>query len=228
MRIAIVEDDLLQRTTLHNWLQHAGHHCDSYRSGTEFIEEGRRADYQLMLFDWGLPGISGMELLDWLRSQQQDNTPVIFVTAHDAEEEIVKALRHGADDYLVKPARRKELLARIDALLRRATPQIAVSVHRFGNIEVDTLRQEITLDGEMIELTQKEYNLAHYLLENSGKLLSRHELLENVWGHNHDLHTRTVDTHISRLRKKLRLTREQGWHLGAVYQYGYRLDNLSH
>lgn len=228
MRIAIVEDDLLQRTTLHNWLEDAGHHCDSYHSGTAFIQEAQCADYQLMLFDWGLPGISGIELLGWLRSQQCDNTPVIFVTAHDSEEEIVKALRHGADDYLVKPARRQELLARIDALLRRATEVKPVTVRRFGNIEIDTQRQEIALDGEVIELTQKEYGLAHYLLNNTGKLLSRDELLENVWGHHHNLHTRTVDTHISRLRKKLRLTRESGWHLGAVYQYGYRLDSLTH
>ena len=98
--------------------------------------------------------------------------------------------------------------------------------HGFNNILIDTKRQEITLDGSGIELTQKEFSLACYLMNNIGILLSRNELLTNVWGHNNKLHTRTLDTHISRLRKKLQLTRQHGWHLAAIYQTGYRLDRF--
>ncbi len=227
MNIGIIEDDLLQRTALRNWLEDAGHYCRCFNSGDEFELQMKRGDYEVLLFDWGLPGRSGIELLSWLRNQLQDNTPVIFITSHDAEEDIVLALRRGADDYLVKPARHNELLARIEALARRAD-QLGSSLQSFGNICVDASRQAITLDGEAIELTQKEYCLATFLLGNTGKLLSRNELLESVWGLSSNVQTRTVDTHISRLRKKLCLTRDYGWHLGAVYQYGYRLDRLEH
>ncbi len=226
MNIAIVEDDLLQRTALRNWLEDAGHRCKSFDSGIDFTQSARRGDYQLMLFDWELPGMSGIELLSWLRSQLQDNAPVIFVTAHDAEEDIVLALSKGADDYLVKPARKQELIARIAALARRITREAPPSARHYGNILINTQRQQITLDDKPVELTQKEYTLACHLLDNTGKLLSRSELLEDIWGQNNNVNTRTVDTHISRLRKKLRLSREYGWHLGAVYQYGYRLDRL--
>ena len=227
MNIAIVEDDLLQRTALRNWLEDAGHHCNSFDSGVDFTQQARRGDYQMMLFDWELPGMSGIELLGWLRAQLQDNTPVIFVTTHDTEEDIVLALSRGADDYLVKPARKRELIARIEALARRVPREAPTGTRHYGNILINPQRQEITLDGELIELTQKEYTLACYLLENTGKLLSRSELLQELWGQSKNVNTRTVDTHVSRLRKKLQLNREHGWHLGAVYQYGYRLDRLS-
>ena len=226
MNIAIVEDDLLQRTALRNWLEDAGHHCNSFDSSVDFTQKTQRGDYQLMLFDWELPGMSGIELLGWLRGQLQDNAPVIFVTAHDAEEDIVLALSTGADDYLVKPARRQELIARIEALARRVPRKAASTTRNYGNILINPQRQEITLDGERVELTQKEYALAYHLLENTGKLLSRSDLLQELWGQSQNVNTRTVDTHISRLRKKLQLHREYGWHLGAVYQYGYRLDRL--
>lgn len=227
MNIAIVEDDLLQRTALRNWLEDAGHHCNSFNSGVDFSQTARRGDYQMMLFDWELPGMSGIELLSWLRAQLQDNTPVIFITSHDTEEDIVLALSKGADDYLVKPARKQELLARIEALARRVPREAPSGTRYYGNILINPQRQEITLDGARIELTQKEYALACYLLENSGKLLSRSELLQELWGQSKNVNTRTVDTHISRLRKKLQLSREYGWHLGAVYQYGYRLDRIA-
>jgi len=181
---------------------------------------------QVVLLDWELPGLNGLELLSWLRSQQRDNTPVIFITSRNQEEDIVRALRRGADDYLVKPARRLELLARIEALVRRYRTR-ASTPQRFGEIIVDTALQQICLNGAAAELTNKEYLLACYLLENSGRLLSREELLESVWGHASGIQTRTIDTHISRLRKKLQLNRDHGWELVAIYQFGYRLDRLN-
>ncbi len=226
MNIAIVEDDLLQRTALRNWLEDAGHHCKSFDSGIDFTQKVQRGDYQLMLFDWELPGMNGIELLSWLRDQLQDTVPVIFVTSHDAEEDIVLALNKGADDYVVKPARKQELIARIEALARRVPREAPSGTRNYGNILINPQRQEITLDGEPVELTQKEFLLACHLLENTGKLLSRSQLLQELWGQSNNVNTRTVDTHISRLRKKLQLSREYGWHLGAVYQYGYRLDRI--
>ncbi|MEN8168720.1 MAG: response regulator transcription factor [Pseudomonadota bacterium] len=229
MNIAIIEDDWLQRTALRNWIEEAGHHCSCFDSGNEFTEKAQRNDHQMLLLDWELPGMNGIELLTWLRTELQDNTPVLFITTHDTEEDIVLALNTGADDYLVKPARKQELLARIDALARRtADSNRTLKKHSYGNIQVDNQRHEITLHGKSIDLTQKEFSLACYLLENCGKLLSRSELLGHVWGHASTGQTRTVDTHISRLRKKLALTEENGWQLSAIYQYGYRLDQTGH
>ena len=232
MNIAIVEDDLLQRTALRNWLEDAGHRCRSFNSGIDFIRQAQRAEYQLLLFDWELPGMSGIELLTWLRLQRRDTTPVIFITARAAEEDIVLALKKGADDYLVKPARKQELLARIEALVRRlpaaAPPQQPHDTDQhYHNILITPRQGAIRINGEAVELTQKEFLLADYLLHNIGKLISRTELMREVWGENSKVQTRTVDTHISRLRKKLNLTPDNNWQLSAIYQYGYRLDHIT-
>jgi two-component system response regulator RegX3 len=228
MNIAIVEDDPLQRRALRNWLEDAGHCCNSFDSGSDFTQTMQRGDYQFLLFDWELPGMSGIELLTWLRAQINDHTPVIFITARDREEDIVLALRQGADDYLVKPARKQELLARIDALARRMPPATHSGNQYFGNLLITPQEGSIHLNGEQVALTQKEYLLARYLLANIGKPISRGELMTAVWGHSNNVHTRSIDTHISRLRNKLRLTPDNNWQLSAVYQYGYRLDHGLH
>lgn len=227
MNIGIVEDDLLQRTALKNWIEDAGYHCRCFDNGNHFTQQAQQGDFHLLLLDWEMPGMSGIDLLHWLRDQLQDSVPVIFITARDSEEDIVLALGSGADDYLIKPARKQELLARINALARRTNHRgKGLPGRRYGDIFIDSQRREIQLQHHKVDLTQKEYDLACYLLDNIGKLHSRSVLLENVWGHGEKTHSRTVDTHISRLRKKLALTEENGWQLSAVYQYGYRLDRL--
>jgi DNA-binding response OmpR family regulator len=224
MNIAIVEDDPIQRATLESWLQEAGHDCFSYASAIDFSSKAQRHVYQVILLDWEMPGMSGIELLDSLRNHHKDTTPVIFITMRDNEGDIVRALQQGADDYLVKPARRQELLARIEARTR-GTRHEDSGQRSIGSIQIDNLRQAISVDGSQVKLTQKEFSLACYLLDNRGRLISRKELLENVWGHSGDLNTRTLDTHISRIRKKLCLTPDRNWQLSAIYQHGYRLDH---
>lgn len=225
MNIAIVEDDPLQSAALFTWLREAGHSCDRYERADEFKQRTSPGDYQLLLLDWEMPGLSGIELLSQMRRELNDETPVIFITARESERDIVMALNTGADDYVVKPARRMELLARIDAATRRLPETQSKQTH--GNLEVDELRKEIRLDGVPVELTSKELSLACFLLNNINRLLSRDEIRQHVWQNDNRQQTRTVDTHISRLRKKLQLTREHGWHLAAVYQYGYRLDRVN-
>ena len=137
------------------------------------------------------------------------------------------ALEKGADDYMVKPVRRGETLARIAALARRATPNGNQDQFiTIGDYQIDCSRRTITSSETIIELTQKEYDLALFLFRNVGRLLSRGHILENVWGRRPDLNTRTVDTHVSRVRGKLRLTPDNGWRLTAVYQHGYRLERV--
>lgn len=227
MNIALVEDDPIQSNLLSNWLESAGYHCNCFRSGEDFTASLDHEQHHLLLLDWELPDFSGLEILKWLRKKVGHPLPVMFITLRDEETDIVQALKAGADDYLIKPLRQHELLARIEALSRRcAFYHPTGGTRQFGPFSIDQSSRQLRRNGKAIELTQKEFALAAHLLGNIGKLLSRNELLQEVWGHASSINTRTVDTHISRIRKKLELVPEQGWNLSAVYQYGYRLDQL--
>jgi DNA-binding response OmpR family regulator len=149
--------------------------------------------------------------------------PVICVTLRDSEQDVVGALRLGADDYVVKPPKYFELLARIESLARRSRAT-RLPVLRLGTYEIDQENREIRVSGKPVELTQKEYELSCYLFSNPGRLLSRVHLLEAVWGLRAEIDTRTVDTHVSRIRRKLQIYPESGWEIISVYGYGYRLE----
>jgi two-component system response regulator RegX3 len=136
----------------------------------------------------------------------------------------VAALQAGADDYVVKPPKPMELMARVAALGRRVRSGGALPVLRLGAFEIDIQRQRLSMDGEPVTMTQKEFDLSAYLFQSPGKLLSRDHLLNKIWGISADVDTRTVDTHISRLRKKLGLDGSKGWKLVPVYGVGYRFE----
>jgi DNA-binding response OmpR family regulator len=172
-----------------------------------------------------LPDGTGADLLNWVRGNLGWDIPALVVTARDDEETVVAALQAGADDYVVKPPKPLELLARVAALARRAKAG-GLPVLRLGAYEIDIQRQRLTVDGSAIVMTQKEFDLSSYLFQNPGKLLSRDHLLNMIWGINADVDTRTVDTHISRLRKKLGLDGSKGWKLVPVYGVGYRFERM--
>lgn len=228
MRIALLEDDREQITLLKGWLEAAGHSVHAHERGRDFLREVARESFDVFLLDWMIPDKSGTEVLAWIRANLKERVPVLFVTARDAEEDIVSVLRAGADDYLVKPLRKMELLARIEAVVRRARPEEReTEVLVEGDICIDTGRREVTRQGETVELTQKDFDLALFLFRNQGRLLSRGHIYESVWGASTEINTRTIDTHISRIRTRLNLSPESGWRLAAVYQHGYRLEKLS-
>jgi two-component system response regulator RegX3 len=228
MRIAVLEDDPSQADLIRLWLVGAGHVCHVFSRGREFMRTMTRDSFDLLMFDWELPDVNGDAVLAWVRANVRDNVPVLFATARAAEQDIVHALKTGADDYLVKPLRKSELLARIDALERRAKPQSRpMERMRIGQFEIDIEHRAILREGKAVELTQKDFDLAAFLFRNVGNLVSRGHILESVWGRSPDLNTRTVDTHVSRLRSKLGLVPENGWKLSAVYQHGYRLEALN-
>ena len=228
MRIAILEDDPAQADLVRVWLAGAGHTPHTFHRGREFMRTMTRDTFDLLVLDWELPDVNGDAVLAWVRTNVRDNLPVLFTTARDTEQDIVRALKEGADDYLVKPLRKHELLARIEALGRRAKPQPRLAdVLRVGEFEIDLGRRSVLRAGGAVELTQKDFDLAVFLFRNVGNLVSRGHILESVWGRSPDLNTRTVDTHVSRLRSKLGLVAENGWRLTAVYQHGYRLEQLS-
>jgi len=229
MRIALLEDAPDQSDLLCAWLKAAGHNCRAYALGRDLVREAQRETFDLYMLDWEVPGMSGAEVLLWIRANIAEPVPVLFVTARQREEDIVHALSSGADDYMVKPLGKFELLARIDALARRARPsqRAEEGLLEFARLSVDVRNRRVKLDGRDVAMTQKDYDLAVFLLRNIGRLLSRGHILEAVWGQSADLNTRTVDTHVSRIRGKLQLTPENGWRLSAVYQHGYRLERIA-
>jgi DNA-binding response OmpR family regulator len=225
MRIGVLEDDLHLQQLYKIWFESVQHTCTCYGTVKEFLEAlaANTTTFDLLIIDWMLPDSTGEVALKWIRANIGWGIPVIFVTARDAEVDIVNALRAGADDYLVKPAKFLELLARIEALGRRVKPP---SLLQLGAYVVNQDLRQICLHDKEIELTQKEFELASFLFQNHGILFSRVQLLEKVWGLTADVDTRTVDTHISRIRRKLAITAENGWQIVPVYGYGYRFERV--
>lgn len=228
MRVAILEDDPDQAEIASLWLQDAGCKVFNYADAHGFLRAARRDSFDLYLLDWVLPDMSGIEALERLRGEFGDHTPVIVATIKDAEQDVVRALEAGADDYIVKPMRRNELVARVNAILRRVAGQASTKQELDADpYKLDIDNRVVSLRGEQIPLTNREFSLAVFLFRNAGKMISRDHILEEIWGiENKDISTRTVDTHVSRLRKKLSLNAANGWKLSAIYQHGYRIERI--
>jgi DNA-binding response OmpR family regulator len=226
VRFAIIEDDPAQMEVLTAWLKEAGHDVHGFALAREFMRVASRESFDLLLVDWMLPDLTGEQVLRWLRVERSNDTPAIFITSRDAEEDIANAFSAGADDYVVKPPRRIELLSRIEAVLRRAQPKSPNQTLTVGLYHFDLAKKTLGIDGASVDLTDKEFELAAFLFRNLGRLLSRGHLLEAVWGRNPSLATRTVDTHISRVRSKLNLRPENGFRLTPTYNFGYRLERI--
>ena len=188
----------------------------------------RRELYDMLVIDWQVPDLSGAEVLRWAREKLPPTLPVLFMTSRSGEDDIVAGLAAGADDYMIKPIRRGELVARVQALLRRAYPsQSAIEQIQFGNYIFESRTGRLTMSGVDIEVTQKEFDLALLFFRNLGRPLSRAYILEAVWSRDVEVPSRTMDTHVSRVRSKLQLRTENGFRLAPVYSYGYRLEQIS-
>lgn len=228
MRVGLLEDDPDQVALFGEWLKSAGHTCEPFSSGKSFVRNIKRDSFDALILDWMVPDMDGFQVLRWVRENFDWPVPIVFVTARDLEDDIVRALEQGADDYIVKPAKQRELLARLSAVVRRASPvdesQTIIELEPF---RIDLGNHMVQRDGEKVEVTQKEYELIVFLFRNIGRVLSRAHILENVWGRNPDINTRTVDTHVSRIRAKLALAPENGWKLTSIYQHGYRLEKIT-
>jgi len=198
-----------------------------FTNGNELTAELRHESFDLLLLDWNTPGMDGNQVLQWVRGQQHlQSLPVLFVTAEDNEANVVAALTNGADDYLIKPARCGELLARIGVAVRRSNfaAQVEQPTLNYADWHFETHDKRVSFQSQEILLSTKEFDLAYFLFANMGRLLSRGHLLECVWGMSVNVPTRTVDTHISKVRTQCRLFPENGLRLVSVYGYGYRLE----
>jgi DNA-binding response OmpR family regulator len=227
LRIALLEDDEDQALLIKAWLEANGHRCLAFPSAKEIQRALQRDSFDLLILDWLLPESSGIEVLQWARNNLDWRVPVIFITGKDRDEDVIYALEQGADDFVSKPVSKGVVSARVAAMERRVYGERAAKeVLTVGDYEIDPQNGTVKHKGEVVSLTDREVKLAILLFSNLGRLLSRDYLLETVWGISPDVVTRTADTHISRLRQKLELYPENGWQLKAIYQHGYRLEQL--
>lgn len=227
MNIALVEDSRSQAEVIKALLKSEGYQVEVFGEGRACLEAIRNRNFDFFIIDWNLPDIGGDEVLKKVREHCGWEVPVLFCTARTDEEAAADILRMGADDFVPKPVRYMEFMARVHALARRhQSRQSRQAVLSVGNIEVDLEGRRIRLSGQEVDLTLREYELALILLKNVGRVLSRDELLTSVWTRDGEVDTRTVDTHASRLRKKLGLGGESGLMLSSVYGQGYRLDTV--
>ncbi|MDP2618864.1 MAG: phosphate regulon transcriptional regulator PhoB [Hyphomicrobiales bacterium] len=204
-QILIVEDEEPLRVLLRYNLEAEGYEVAAAAGGDEAETLIQEKAPDLILLDWMLPGISGIELCRRLRSRAQTRqVPVIMLTARGEETERVRGLITGADDYVVKPFSVPELLARVRALLRRARPDLVAETLRAGDIELDRAAHRVRRSGREIPLAPTEYRLMEFLMQNRGRVYSRAQLLDSVWGQDVYVEDRTVDVHIGRLRRALR------------------------
>lgn len=227
MNILLVEGDRAQTDSVERAIRHSGRRVSKVERGKDAITFLQANEVDLVVLDWESPGVSGFEVLHWIRRHLGREPAVLFVTSRLLEVDIVQALDAGADDYVVKPLRTDELVARVGALLRRTRRSIKVeSAIAFGPYIFDVMQRRVYLHGEAIVLTEKEFEVAAYFFANVGKLVSRRFLAKLAWGRELESTSRTIDTHIYRLRRKLVLRPENGVRLTTVYTHGYRLDEV--
>lgn len=227
LRIALLEDDEEQGALIRAWLEDSGYRCAHFVSARDFQRALQRDSFDFLILDWVLPESSGIDVLKWVRESLDWRVPVMFLTGKDSDDDVVFALELGADDYISKPVSKPVVLARVRAMERRVFgDEEDKAVVQAGEFEIDALAGTVKRHGEAVNLTDREIKLAVLFLSNIGRLMSRDYILETVWGISSDVVTRTVDTHISRLRQKLEFYPENGWQLKAVYQHGYRLEQF--
>ncbi|MGY4876850.1 response regulator transcription factor [Vreelandella aquamarina] len=233
MRIGILEDDPIQRrflaTTLDSWGDEATQ-VALFDRASSLLKALQKKTFDLLIIDWYLPDANGMQLVTRLRQDFGWLGPILFITASQGENDVVMALESGADDFLTKPLRPEELRARLSALARRAdlSKSMTAGTLSVGIYTLAPSSHSVLMEGKNIVLTPREYDLAALFLSHVGQLFSRENILEMVWGIRADITTRTIDTHLSRVRKKLAFNGHYGLRLKSIYQYGYRLEPVNH
>ena len=202
MRILVVEDDIKSAEHLIKSLREHGHTVDWAKNGEEGLHYVHTASYEVLIVDRVMPKMDGVTFMEKVRDDGV-RTPAIFVTAHNEIDQRVEGLKAGADDYLAKPVSTVELLARIDAINRRANPIEAATRLEVGDLVMDLLARKVWREGQEILLQPREFRLLEYLMKHAEQVVTRTMLLENVWEYHFDPQTNVIDVHISRLRSKI-------------------------
>jgi two-component system response regulator RegX3 len=223
-RVLIVEDEDSFSEAMSFMLRKEGFEVSAANNGALAIEEFDRTGADIVLLDLMLPGLSGTEVCREIR--KRSNVPVIMVTAKDSEIDKVVGLELGADDYVTKPFSSRELIARIKAVLRRAGTEIedASDILELGAVRIDVERHIVSVEGQQIKLPLKEFDLLLMLMRNAGRVLTRGQLIDRIWGSDYVGDTKTLDVHIKRLRAKIEKDPANPIHLMTVRGLGYKFD----
>ena len=221
--ILLVEDEEALRMTLSDRLRSEGYVVDFAADGEQGYEKATRLPFDLIILDIMLPGCNGLDVCRGIRLAGLA-TPILLLTARGQTVDKVVGLKLGADDYVTKPFDTLELIARIEALLRRSAPRSGQGLHKFGSIRVDFRATQVTRDGEPVYLTAKEFQLLRYLIERGRTTLSRDEILREVWGYDSGTFSRTVDVHVASLRQKLEDSPKKPKWIVTVPGLGYRFE----
>lgn len=223
-KILVIEDEASMRAFLGDRLLSDGYAVDFASDGKEGLEKATSAPFDAIILDLMLPELSGLEVCHRIRLAGMA-TPILILTARGQIEDKVTGLKLGADDYVTKPFEVREILARIEALLRRTGRSEAQSdVYQFGTVRVDLVGTEVTLNGAPVNLSAREFELLRYLVLHRGKTVTREELLREVWGYSADAYTRTVDVHIASLRTKLAGDPERSSLIQTIKGIGYKFN----
>lgn len=222
--IAVAEDEDALAVLLRYNLEAEGYEVDTISRGDEAEIQIKERTPDLLILDWMMPGLSGIELCRRLRARPEtERLPIIMLTARGEESERVRGLATGADDYVVKPFSTPELMARVRSILRRANPATISTILKVGEIELDRDQHRASRQGRTLRLGPTEYRLLEFLMAAPGRVFSRAQLLDGVWGHDIYVDERTVDVHIGRLRKALNVARTRDV-IRTVRGAGYALE----
>jgi DNA-binding response OmpR family regulator len=221
-KVLIVEDDQAMAVALRDGFSYEGYAVQVARDGATGLQLARERGHDLVILDVMLPRISGLDVCRQLRSAGND-TPIIMLTARGQEIDKVLGLKTGADDYVTKPFSFLELMARVEAVLRRASkPAEAVESVSFGDVEINFKTFEASKGGQTVELSPREFKMMKYFAEHRGEVVTRDQLLDHVWGYEGLPLTRTVDMHIAKLRQKIEDTPSDPRHIITVHRVGYK------
>jgi two-component system phosphate regulon response regulator PhoB len=225
-KVMVVEDEEALSVLLKYNLESEGYRVDTELRGDEAEIALRESVPDLLILDWMLPGLSGIELCRRLRTRPEtQRLPIIMLTARGEESERIRGLSTGADDYVVKPFSTPELMARVKAMLRRARPEIVASVLKVGELELDRETHRVYRNGREIKLGPTEFRLLEFFLQAPGRVFSRAQLLDGVWGEDIYVDDRTVDVHIGRLRKSINIGKMRD-PIRTVRGAGYSLESV--
>lgn len=219
--VLVVEDEQILRESLEVRLRAEGYTVDTAADGVEALQKATQLPFDLIILDVMLPYRSGLDVCRGVR-QQGLATPILMLTVRDQIVDKVVGLNLGANDYLTKPFEAPELIARMQALLRRKPAQIGQGVHKFGPIQIDVPRGKVTRNGNPISLTGSEFQVLCYLMEHAESTVPRADLLRSLWGHEEGTSTRTVDMHIASLRQKLEFNPKQPEMILTISGVGYK------
>ena len=226
-KVALLDDDPAFLDLVDGLLPDADYQCTRFTSGRQLIRALHDERFDLFVLDWNLPELSGLAVLEWIRNRIGSAPPALLLTSRTADQDVVAGLNAGADDFISKPLQPEIFLARLRAMARRAQPGAPTGkVEQYGPYEFDSAVHKVRRDGVILDTTPREFQIALLLFRNLNIAVSRTYLFETIWGFIPVSETRTLDIHISKIRRKLALTSGNGYLIAPIYGHGYRLEEV--